>query len=270
MVAVLHSAPEVAEPEALAAWTDRVSEGFAPDERVKLLETLGTARELYGDRCAPDGEPWLDRALGTAAIVAGLKLDLDSVRAAIMIGAPHIDGFDAEAFSTLLGAEVAQLVSGVARMGAIRAIPEDAPAHDRDAHSESLRKMLLAMVGDIRVVLIKLAERTQALRALGDLSVFLGRFALSVGEAGPGRLGGALQSREDVQGTCRQTFSLRDPGGTLVSGRAQACKVVVDRLPLPSQVVDAIPPAGSFQLRMLRGGAVRAERFHMCFELASD
>jgi GTP pyrophosphokinase len=166
MVAVLHSAPEVAEPEALAAWTDRVSEGFAPDERVKLLETLGAARELYGDRCAPDGEPWLDRALGTAAIVAGLKLDLDSVRAAIMIGAPHIDGFDAEAFSALLGAEVAQLVSGVARMGAIRAIPEDAPAHDRDAHSESLRKMLLAMVGDIRVVLIKLAERTQALRYL--------------------------------------------------------------------------------------------------------
>ena len=94
MVAVLHSAPEVAEPEALAAWTDRVSEGFAPDERVKLLEALGAARELYGDRCAPDGEPWLDRALGTAAIVAGLKLDLDSVRAAIMIGAPHIDGLD--------------------------------------------------------------------------------------------------------------------------------------------------------------------------------
>src|ERR1700719_2700833 len=166
MVAVLHSAPEVAEPEALAAWTDRVSEGFAPDERVKLLETLGVARELYGDRCAPDGEPWLDRALGTAAIVAGLKLDLDSVRAAIVIGAPHIDGFDAERFSTLLGAEVAQLVSGVARMGAIRAIPEDAPEYDRDAHSESLRKMLLAMVGDIRIVLIKLAERTQALRYL--------------------------------------------------------------------------------------------------------
>jgi len=166
MVAVLHSAPEVAAPEALAAWTERVSEGFTPEERVKLLDTLDAARSLYGDRCASDGEPWLDRALGTAAIVAGLKLDIDSIRAAVMIGAPQIEGFDAEAFSAGFGVEVAQLVGGVARMGAIKAISENAPAHDRDAHSESLRKMLLAMVGDIRVVLIKLAERTQALRFL--------------------------------------------------------------------------------------------------------
>jgi hypothetical protein len=63
MVAVLHSAPEVAAPEALAAWTERVSEGFTPDERVTVLATLDTARSLYADRCAPDGEPWLDRAL---------------------------------------------------------------------------------------------------------------------------------------------------------------------------------------------------------------
>jgi GTP pyrophosphokinase len=166
MVAVLHSAPEVAAPEALAAWTERVSEGFTPDERVALLATLDAARALYTDRCAPDGEPWLDRALGTAAIVAGLKLDVDSVRAAMMIGAPHADEFDAEAFGARFGAEVAQLVNGVTRMGAIQAIREGAPAHDRDAHSEGLRKMLLAMVGDIRVVLIKLAERTQALRFL--------------------------------------------------------------------------------------------------------
>ena len=166
MVAVVHSAPEVAAPEALAAWTERVSEGFAPDERVALLATLDAARTLYGDRCAPDGEPWLDRALGTAAIVAGLKLDVDSVRAAMMIGAPHSDGFDAEAFGARVGPEVAQLVNGVVRMGAIQAVREGAPAHERDAQSESLRKMLLAMVGDIRVVLIKLAERTQALRFL--------------------------------------------------------------------------------------------------------
>jgi GTP pyrophosphokinase len=166
MVAVLHSAPEVAAPEALAAWTERVAEGYAPEERVTLLATLDAARALYSDRCAPDGEPWLDRALGTAAIVAGLKLDVDSVRAAMMIGAPQTDGFDADAFGARFGPEVAQLVNGVARMGAIQAVREGAPAHERDAQSESLRKMLLAMVGDIRVVLIKLAERTQALRFL--------------------------------------------------------------------------------------------------------
>src|SRR5438552_1702640 len=166
MVAVLHSAPEVAEPEALAAWTARVSEGFAPDERVKLLETLGAARELYGDLCAPDGEPWLDRALGTAAIVAGLKLDAASVRAAVLLGAPHCANFNAETFAEQCGSEVAQIVVGAARMGAIRAAQEGAGKEARDAQAENLRKMLLAMVEDIRVVLIKLAERTQALRFL--------------------------------------------------------------------------------------------------------
>ncbi len=166
MVAVVHAAPEVAAPEALAAWTERVGEGFTPDERAALLATLDAARALYADTCTPDGEPWLDRALGTAAIVAGLKLDVDSVRAAMMLGAPGGGHFDAEAFSARFGTEVAQLVNGVARMGAIQAVRANAPAHERDAQSENLRKMLLAMVGDIRVVLIKLAERTQALRFL--------------------------------------------------------------------------------------------------------
>ena len=65
------------------------------------------------------------------------------------------------------GADVATLVAGVARMDAIRAIAvgADAPS-ERAAQAENLRKMLLAMVEDIRVVLIKLAERTQALRYL--------------------------------------------------------------------------------------------------------
>ncbi len=168
MVAVLHAAPESASPEALAAWSAQFGQGFAPEERVAIAAVADHARALYGDRCTADGEPWLDRALATAAIVAGLKLDADSVRAAVLLGAPHLDGFDAEKLATIFGADVGQLVAGVARMGAIRAaqIASTAAKEDRDAQAENLRKMLLAMVGDIRVVLIKLAERTQALRFL--------------------------------------------------------------------------------------------------------
>jgi len=121
---------------------------------------------MYGDLCAPDGEPWLDRALGTAAIVAGLKLDAASVRAAVLLGAPHCANFNAETFAEQCGSEVAQIVVGAARMGAIRAAQEGAGKEARDAQAENLRKMLLAMVEDIRIVLIKLAERTQALRFL--------------------------------------------------------------------------------------------------------
>ena len=166
MVAVLHSAPVTAAPAALAAWLEQAGAAYAPDERTAIGDAVAYARTTYADLCTGDGEPWLDRALGTAAIVAGLKLDAISVRASILHGAPHCPGFDAEALKTRFGAEVAELVVGVARMGAIRATQEGVDKDSRETQAENLRKMLLAMVGDIRVVLIKLAERTQALRFL--------------------------------------------------------------------------------------------------------
>ena len=55
--------------------------------------------------------------------------------------------------------------AGVRRMGELRAAPAGGKPAERAAQAENLRKMLLAMVEDIRVVLIKLAERTQALRS---------------------------------------------------------------------------------------------------------
>jgi GTP pyrophosphokinase len=173
MVAVLHSAPVTAAPAALAAWLEQAGAAYAPDERTAIADAVAYARATYTDLCTGDGEPWLDRALGTAAIVAGLKLDAISVRASILHGAPHCPGFDAEALKTRFGAELAELVVGVARMGAIRAMQEGADKDSRETQAENLRKMLLAMVGDIRVVLIKLAERTQALRFLiiGDPEV---------------------------------------------------------------------------------------------------
>ena len=166
MVAVLHSAPVTAAPAALAAWLEQAGAAYAPDERTAIADSVAYARTTYADLCTGDGEPWLDRALGTAAIVAGLKLDAISVRASVLHGAPHCPGFDVEAVKTRFGAEVAELVVGVARMGAIRATQEGLDKDSRETQAENLRKMLLAMVGDIRVVLVKLAERTQALRFL--------------------------------------------------------------------------------------------------------
>src|SRR5262249_40637300 len=159
MVAVLHATPEAAAPEVIAAWLEQTGAAYARDERATLASAVEFARERYGDLCTSDGEPWLDRGFGTAAIVAGLKLDADSVRAALLLGVPHCPGFDAEAFAAQFGSEVSQLVVAVARMGAIRAATEAAGRTAGDVQAENLRKMLLAMVGDIRVVLIKLAER---------------------------------------------------------------------------------------------------------------
>ncbi len=167
MVAVSRTVAQASTPATLAAWLEQTRTLYGDDAREAIGLAVTYAREHYGDLTTSDGEPWIDRALGTAAIVAGLKLDAESVRASVLIGAPHCDGFDNAAFEEQFGKEMADIVTGVARMGAIRAAAEGGGSKDtRDTQAENLRKMLLAMVGDIRVVLIKLSERTQALRFL--------------------------------------------------------------------------------------------------------
>jgi GTP pyrophosphokinase len=166
MVAVLHAAPQAAAPQAVAAWLASLVPDYSAAECASFAAAVEYARAHTGNAAMPEGEPALDRALGTATILAGLKLDADSLRAAILLGVPVAGAFDAEEVATRFGSEVATLVAGVARMGGIRAATETANKEERAAQAENLRKMLLAMVEDIRVVLIKLAERTQALRKL--------------------------------------------------------------------------------------------------------
>jgi len=166
MVAVLHAAPGTSGPQAIAAWLAGLR-GIYPDDDLNAVEAAAAyARERCGEVCGRDGELLLDRAVGAATILAGLKLDAATVRAALLIGLPAARAFDAEDVTARFGADVATLVAGVARMDEIRMLPDAGDPHERAAQSERLRKMLLAMVEDIRVVLIKLAERTQALRFL--------------------------------------------------------------------------------------------------------
>jgi GTP pyrophosphokinase len=166
MVAVTHAVPATGTPEALTAWLAGLA-GTYPEVE---LQALATAARYAAERCAGaigrDGEPLVDRAMGAARILAGLRLDAASVRAALLVGLPAAHAFDSEDVAARFGADAASLVAGVARMDEIRAVPSTGDAAERAAQAERLRKMLLAMVEDIRVVLIKLAERTQALRHL--------------------------------------------------------------------------------------------------------
>ena len=164
MVAVVHAAPRTSAPEAIAAWLAGLAATYPPDDIAALGAALDYARERCGATIGRDGEPLLERAIGTATILAGLRLDAGAVRAALLIGLPGAGAFDPETGAGKFGADVSALVGGVARMEDIRALPATGSAEDRAAQAERLRKMLLAMVEDIRVVLIKLAERTQALR----------------------------------------------------------------------------------------------------------
>ena len=111
----------------------------------------------------------LRAALDVAHILADLHLDTDSLCAALLHAPVARGTLPLEKVHKAFGRHIATLVDGVVRMDTIRdyAVAEgDAEAHAR--HTESLRKMLMAMVDDVRVVLVKLAARLQAMRGLRD------------------------------------------------------------------------------------------------------
>ncbi|MGD9787233.1 MAG: GTP diphosphokinase [Sulfuricellaceae bacterium] len=149
------------------AWLQAL-EGSRGDEELALLRrACGYAAECYDGRSSAEGEALLSHALGTADIAAGLRLDGASLAAAVLYAVPECVESSAVELEKRFGREISTLVEGIWRMGQIREfsrLPAGENAKQAEAHVENLRKMLLAMVEDVRVVLIKLAERTQALR----------------------------------------------------------------------------------------------------------
>ncbi len=115
------------------------------------------------------GTPLLQHALGSASILIGLHMDHETIAATALHAVPNYLDDWSEVLTERFGRNVTTLVDGISRMEQIRQFSEvrSPAAKDKDESAEQiegLRKMLLAMVEDIRVVLIKLAERTQTLR----------------------------------------------------------------------------------------------------------
>lgn len=174
MVAVVHAAPLLEAPQQLVTWLDELATPFSAEDRTLLRRALDLAVSECGEALTPDGERWIDRVTGTAAILASLQLDAASLSTALVLGVPSAAPSAATTLAERLNPEIAALAAGVARMGGIGSAQLAGGSEaDRAAQAENLRKMLLSMVEDIRVVLIKLAERLQALRHLmsGDESL---------------------------------------------------------------------------------------------------
>ena len=168
MVSVVHS---VAAQSDLEQSLQTLCEGLNVDEGQKSLrDAEAFAREIYGEHTLGSGEGVWSHALGMALILCGLKLDADSRLAALLFAVPTYDEHGLDKIEARFGRAVAHLVSGISRLNRLRPITRDfvadaaeSPA-EMKAQIEVLRKMLLAMVEDIRVVLLRLASRTQTLR----------------------------------------------------------------------------------------------------------
>src|ERR1700716_1647408 len=146
-------------PQNSAAALDPLAEGLEANERALLGRALEFAEPLYAGQLLSTGEPTWAHALGLAANLAAIGLDAPGRAAGVLFAAPkHLGSPDAlgEAF----GDEIAGLASGVEKLYQLRV----ATRANMGEQNEVLRKMVLGMVEDVRVVLIRLASRTQTLR----------------------------------------------------------------------------------------------------------
>ena len=155
---------------------DTVSKTFAPAEIDLIRNACQLAGPLYAGQFELTGTPLLQHALGAADILAGMNMDHETLAATILHAVPeYLDDWQ-DKIAKSFGTNVKMLVVGISRVEQIEQFSEMAGLHKKNRDEaaqqiESLRKMLLAMVEDIRVVLIKLAERTQTLRHLSGASV---------------------------------------------------------------------------------------------------
>jgi GTP pyrophosphokinase len=150
-------------------------EGLASDERERVLRAHAFALGHYAGKTLGTGEPAMTHALGLVQSLAALRLDGETRAAGLLFNIPDCLAGSGEVLEAQFGKTVADLVAGVARLNSMRVVTRGLDTHGlsaggRRSQAEVLRKMLLAMVADIRVVLLRLAGRTQSLRYLAFAS----------------------------------------------------------------------------------------------------
>ncbi|MGE5523211.1 MAG: RelA/SpoT family protein [Rhodospirillaceae bacterium] len=167
MVQVSHLRLVASDQASHAAWIEKLASQYAPADLDMLKAAVEHAVSIYREAQLPTGETIADHCLAAAAILAELKLDPETLAAGILFRCLAIEPGCLDIVRKKFGVGVAELAEGVLRMEQIGALSSRVGEHkpqQQAAQLESLRKMLLAMVQDVRVVLIKLADHAQQLR----------------------------------------------------------------------------------------------------------
>lgn len=121
------------------------------------------SKEAHEGQTRSSGEPYIIHPVAVARILAEMHLDNETLMAALLHDVIEDTEVTKEELAAQFGETVAELVDGVSKLDKLK-------FRDRkEAQAENFRKMILAMVQDIRVILIKLADRTHNMRTLGAL-----------------------------------------------------------------------------------------------------
>src|SRR5512132_1079862 len=137
---------------------------YSPEADLELLRRAYVFSALeHKGQVRQSGEPYLVHPLEVADFLADMKLDVVAVAAGLLHDVVEDTVTTPERIAELFGPEIAHVVEGVTKIGAIPF------SSSEERQAENFRKMLLAMVDDIRVVLVKLADRLHNMRTLQHL-----------------------------------------------------------------------------------------------------
>ncbi|MYN04918.1 RelA/SpoT family protein [Pseudoduganella sp. DS3] len=160
-----------------SATTDQLVQGLSADDGARVLAALDHASEAYAGRTTGHGQDALEFVIGVASTLAILRTDAETRIAALMFELTLLDADTAPSIEPRYGKEVNDLVTGVRQLIRLReltlassgsAARTKTAAQQAVAQVESLRKMLLAMATDMRVVLVRLASCCSTLRYFAE------------------------------------------------------------------------------------------------------
>ena len=140
---------------------ERCRQYMSEDDVEKIREAYRYADSAHLGQFRKSGEPYITHPIAVASILASWKMDAVTIQAGLMHDVLEDTGTTKLEMAEKFGVDVADLVDGVSKLDKLRF--ESAEA----AQAESFRKMLLAMSRDVRVILVKLADRLHNLRTLG-------------------------------------------------------------------------------------------------------
>ena len=137
---------------------------YHPEPNLNLVKkAFDFAMEQHGDQIRRSGEKYMTHPLGVAELIAELKLDVESICAGLLHDTVEDTLTTFDALAEVFGEDIAFLVDGVTKLSKF------VYRNREERQAESFRKMIIAMSRDLRVILVKLADRLHNMRTLGHL-----------------------------------------------------------------------------------------------------
>lgn len=141
----------------------KVSEYQPPEIVADIQRAYLLAHDAHDGQMRSSGDPYITHPVAVASILADMRLDHETLIAALLHDVIEDTHYSKEDLVKEFGQTVGELVEGVSKLEKIKF------SNKQEAQAENFRKMMMAMVQDIRVILIKLADRTHNMRTLGSL-----------------------------------------------------------------------------------------------------